>query len=306
MKTNNLLLTFLLIGTIAFNSNAQTQLPNAGFENWDSIGGVAEDPVGWSSFNYFYSSGVPVMSFKTTDKHSGTYALRLITDTVTLGPPFGSGTLDTMAGFVFPGGVDFNNSGIPYPDRPVLMQAWVKGNVVTGSSAFLLATLSKWNTSTQVRDKVGEAMYIMTDTIASYTQISEPFNYILASDPDTIDIKIMAGDVGPGGFSMPGNEFFIDDISFTFPVSVSEKSVNKSTINIFPNPATDKITISCLEKINSIKIYNVLGEKVYESLITQAISNTPVTINMISHPKGIYFVKIYSEGKNYTKKIVIQ
>lgn len=319
MKIKNLLLTFLLVVTIALNSNAQTQLPNAGFENWDSISGVAENPVSWSSFNNFYNLGVPVMSFKTTDAHSGTYALRLITDTVTMGPPFGNNTLDTMAGFVFPGAVDFDNPGIPYADRPVLMQAWVKGNIAATSSAYIMITLSKWNTSTEGRDIVGQATYTLSDTISNYTQISEAINYSLPSIPDTIDVKIMAGDVGPGGYSMPGNEFFIDDISFTFPVGISEKGKDKNSVAIFPNPASDKITISSAEKINTIDIYNVLGEKIYQSsaishwaLVNQPMPNASMTIDLSSQPKGIYFVKLVlkdEEGrgeKNYTKKIVIQ
>src|ERR1035437_5815315 len=102
MKTKNLLLSCVFAGSIVLNINAQTQPANAGFENWVAID-TAENPASWSSFNNFYSYHVPIMSFKTTDSHTGTYALRLISDTTTRElPPFGiTNTLDTTAGFVF-------------------------------------------------------------------------------------------------------------------------------------------------------------------------------------------------------------
>ncbi len=35
------------------------------------------------------------------NKHSGTYALKVISDTATVPPPFGTNTLDTLTGSVF-------------------------------------------------------------------------------------------------------------------------------------------------------------------------------------------------------------
>lgn len=303
MKTKNLLLTFVFVCAITLTVDAQTQPPNAGFENWVLIGSF-ENPDNWSSLNNFYSYGVPEMSFKTSDAHSGTYALRLISQTATIPPPLGTGTLDTLAGYVFLGSADMDNPGIPYTDRPISMQAFVKGIIIAGSQAYLMATLSKWNTTTLVRDQVGFAMYYTSSFITNYTQISVPFNYSLPDIPDTLDIKVMAGDVGPGGIIMPGNEFFIDDIYFTFPIGINEKSKDKLSINIFPNPTSDKITVSSLEKINAIEIYNMLGEKVYT--INNFKQQTSNKIDLSNFQKGIYFIKIYDAGKIYTEKIVIQ
>jgi hypothetical protein len=298
MKTKNLFLTFALIGAIALNVDAQTQPPNAGFENWVSIG-PAENPVGWSSFNNFYSYGVPEMSFKTTDANSGTYALRLISETATLPPPLGTNTLDTLAGYVFLGDDDMNNTGIPYTGRPILMQAFVKGTIIAGNEAYLMATLSKWNTTTLARDQVGFAMYYTSSSISNYTQISAPFNYSLAVIPDTLDIKFMAGNVGPGGFIMPGNEFFIDDISFTFPEGINEPSKDNHSINIFPNPATDNITIVTPQK-SEIEISNIQGRIIKN--ITSKGNKTSVDI--LEFPNGIYVVKVKNEKGAVVEKFI--
>ncbi|NTW32794.1 MAG: T9SS type A sorting domain-containing protein [Bacteroidetes bacterium] len=303
MKKKNIFLIFAFAYCIGLKADAQTQPTNAGFENWEAIGSF-ENPLGWSSFNNFYNYGVPEMSFDTSDSHSGSHALRLISVTATVPPPLGTNTLDTLAGFVFLGGFDLNNSGIPYTDRPISVQAFVKGTIISGSNAMIIATLSKWNTVTHVSDQVGMAVCNITSSIANYTQISSTFNYSLTSIPNTLSIMIMAGDVGSGGFILPGNEIFVDDISFTFSASISDNNQNKNNIYIFPNPASDKITVNTSEKINTIEIYNIVGEKVYSlNNFKQQKSNE---INLSGINTGIYFVKIFNGEKYFTKKIIIQ
>lgn len=301
MKTKRILLILVLSIAIIININAQTQPPNAGFENWVPIG-TYENPGGWSSFNNFYSYGVPEMSFKTNDKHLGTYALRVISETATVPPPFGTSTLDTLTGYVFLGSADMNNPGIAYTERPVLMKAFVKGTIMPGGNALIIATLRKWNTVTHVRDEVGKAIYFTNTSIADYLQISVPFNYSLTANPDTLEISIMAGNGGPVAFIMPGNIFFVDDISFTFSVGINE--TNNEKFSVFPNPTSEKITISSLEKIKAIEIFNMLGEKVFMiNYFKQETSNEILLSNL---QKGVYFVKIYYSEKIHTEKILIQ
>jgi len=298
MKTKNVLLAVVLAGIIALNIDAQVQPPNAGFENWVPVGSF-ENPVGWSSFNNFYSYGVPEMSFKTTDVNSGTYALRLISETATVPLPFGTNTLDTLAGFVFLGSTDMNNPGISYTDRPISMQAFVKGTIMPNGNAIVMATLRKWNTVTHVRDQVGGAMYFMSSSITNFTQVSVPFNYSLPDIPDTLEIKIMAGDVGPGGLIIPGNEFFIDDISFTFLTGINEDIKNNLSINIYPNPANDNFTIVTPQK-SKIEILNIQGQL----LQTIIASNNQTNIDISSFPYGVYIVKVKTEISVVTEKFI--
>jgi hypothetical protein len=73
-------------------------------------------------------------------------------------------------------------------------------------------------------------------------------------------------------------------------------------INIYPNPATDKITISgnMLTENANIKIYSVSGNLVSE------FSYDENEINLSNLQKGIYFISIKAESNIYTKKIIIQ
>jgi hypothetical protein len=293
MKTKKLFLTFLLVDTVALTIIAQTEIPNASFENWVTIGPY-ENPDEWSSFNNFYNFGLPELSFKTTDTYSGNYALRLISDTVTLPPPLGTNTLDTLAGYVFLGNPDMNNPGIAYSERPISMQAYVKGTIVSGSNAYIIATLRKWNNTTYSRELVGQALYYMQSSISNYTQISVPFNYYnLTAIPDTLEIKIMAGDVGPGGLIMPGNEIFVDSISFSFPVNLIEKGKNNTNIKFFPNPlSSSSETILQLESTlgnATLTVYNCLGQQVIQ--ITN-ISGNKITFQPNNLPGGVYYINL--------------
>ncbi len=291
----------LTIDSITFLNSTQ-QFPNNDFENWTTNYSCI-NPDSWSSFNNFSSYGIPELSFKTTDAYTGNFALRLISDTATVPPPLGTNTLDTLAGYVFLGDPNMDNTGIPYTDSPVSIEAYVKGTIV-GGEAYIMATLSRWNDITQVRDEVAFAMYYTTSSIANYTLITIPFNYSLSVDPDTLDIRIMAGNIGPGGFIVPGNEFFVDDLSFTLPVDVKEMNKDKFNISIFPNPTFDKITVCSLEKVNAIEIYNMLGEKVYTK--NKLIQQTTNEIDLSSFQKGIYFVEVKIGTKFYLEKIIKQ
>ena len=74
---------------------------------------------------------------------------------------------------------------------------------------------------------------------------------------------------------------------------------------IFPNPAHDKIQVQSLKfKIQSLEIYNIQGKLVKQILFPQ--SQIPNEIDVSSLAKGIYLLKIKSEGGAVNKKLVVQ
>ncbi len=301
MKSKSIVIQ-LLASILTISVNAQ-QPPNTGFESWVTIN-TAQNPTGWSSFNNFFSYGVPEMSFKTSEFHLGTSAVKLVSQTAIVPPPLGSNTLDTLAGFVFLGAFDMNNPGIAYTYRPIAIQAYVKGTIVAGGNAMIIATLRKWNSVTKVRDQVALAVYNMTNSIAAYTSVSVPFTYSLPIQPDTLDIKIMAGDVGPGGTIMPGNIFFVDDIALTFPTGINKPNEIKNILRVFPNPINEKVKIQSIENISKVEIYSLLGEPVFLFNLNEP-KNT-LELNLIELPKGIYFLKVWQGNNLRIEKLVKQ
>jgi subtilisin-like proprotein convertase family protein len=80
---------------------------------------------------------------------------------------------------------------------------------------------------------------------------------------------------------------------------------NEQNFDVFPNPSSGKFTIalSSIQMTNDkFEIYNVLGEKVYQSIITYPKTE----IDFSTYPKGVYFVKVSDKNKMLTQKLIIQ
>jgi len=91
-------------------------------------------------------------------------------------------------------------------------------------------------------------------------------------------------------------------ITYTIPTAVGIQEINnqQSQIEIFPNPTTTTFTITSSDKIESIKVYNIIGEL----LFTETPNNTQSTINISQFSKGIYFAEIKTEKGIVRKKVV--
>jgi hypothetical protein len=63
-------------------------------------------------------------------------------------------------------------------------------------------------------------------------------------------------------------------------------------------PASDKLFIVCGEKINNIKIVDLLGKVVYQGKET--------TIDVSKFAKGNYFVRVQTEKGTITKKVIVE
>ena len=89
------------------------------------------------------------------------------------------------------------------------------------------------------------------------------------------------------------------------PLGIIENNINKF-ISIYPNPTNGKFCIDLKEPKSKmeVEIYNVLGQKIYKSS-----TRSPLPLNEVdlsSHPKGVYLIKINDGENNCTEKIVIQ
>ncbi len=83
---------------------------------------------------------------------------------------------------------------------------------------------------------------------------------------------------------------------------------SNNNFSIYPNPNKGIFTVSMIKSlagITGIEIDNLLGEAVYTN--TSAMNYTPLTIDLSSQPKGVYFIKIFSGGAMMgVNKVVIQ
>ena len=91
---------------------------------------------------------------------------------------------------------------------------------------------------------------------------------------------------------------YIDDVSLIFASTLSISEEELMSISIYPNPATDLISISGVDNIKSIKVYSILG-----SLEKEVFNTNQIDISELS--SGIHLIKV-DNGTVFTKKIIKQ
>jgi hypothetical protein len=85
--------------------------------------------------------------------------------------------------------------------------------------------------------------------------------------------------------------------------------VNNENIQLFPNPATDKITLSSGKNINSqiqVNIVDVAGRVAQTVSYNNMTANVQQTIDISKLAKGVYFVKIRSANSEMVEKLVVR
>jgi len=101
---------------------------------------------------------------------------------------------------------------------------------------------------------------------------------------------------------------FITDAVFTQSVSTCtgiDEAINYNLLSIYPNPASDFMTISLVAESSdatTIYVINALGETVLTEQATSS-NTTLITSNLTS---GIYFIKVESKNASAIKKFIKQ
>lgn len=90
-------------------------------------------------------------------------------------------------------------------------------------------------------------------------------------------------------------------LDFTLNVeTLSAASFDKNALAIFPIPATDILTISYKSAIESLTIYNLLGQEVFSGEDLEA----SVSVDVSNFSSGTYIAKITSESATHSMKII--
>ena len=79
---------------------------------------------------------------------------------------------------------------------------------------------------------------------------------------------------------------------------------NTSYLNIFPNPATDNLSIEANQEITEVNIYNIIGVNVYNEQCT--MNNAQLDINISDFNSGVYFVKVKTGNGETVKRFIKQ
>jgi hypothetical protein len=316
-----LLLCFIVICSVIF-VKAQT-LPNNGFETWTN----ATTPANWASSYSGYISGVIPLSFsfgtKTVDAHSGSYALKVSPNLISLGsvtlPAFvqlgtvgtfnlDAATLAALASMDFEN-IDINqlialqtliSKGIAMSDSPSELKFWYKFLPDSSDQATVNVITTKWNSTLNIAEVVATGSTAISNLTTQYAEMNVPMTLEGASSAcDTIRVIFSVGGVN----SSAASEFFIDDITLKFNSwSVENNSI--SNMKLYPNPTHDLVTVSLNDYSSSydVEVYDHCGK-----LITNVKNMTDsYTFSTETMAAGIYLIKTIQNGTTSTSKLVVE
>jgi len=298
---NKLLLT-LALTFIALVSFAQ-QPPNAGFETWTPQTGYNE-PNGWGTANLLGSNGPiwgsanPFSVFKvgSPDVNGGTSAMKITTfeydnsgfvDLTSYLPN------DTLA-FAFAGKIQstapYLRPGYAVTNRYAQFEFYSKYTPVGSDNAVCVVYLQRRVAG--VVDTIA-AGKIMINSTTSYTKYTVPLTYKNGYAPDTANIVFYSSGAKP----QVGSTLWVDDVSFSGNVvGINEAHTLLKAISVYPNPATDNITLT-LSSNNAtlalVELFDVTGRQVN----AVSVQGNKATVNTGNYAEGLYTYRAYNENK---------
>ncbi|MDD3725456.1 MAG: T9SS type A sorting domain-containing protein [Bacteroidales bacterium] len=83
-------------------------------------------------------------------------------------------------------------------------------------------------------------------------------------------------------------------------VGIENISLNDNSITLYPNPTNSEVNISSENIINSIEIFNSLGQRVYQSVV----NSTEKVIDISTFVNGVYILGVKTDNGVIRKKII--
>lgn len=149
----------------------------------------------------------------------------------------------------------------------------------------------------------GEDLYV------SFKKPDGTWGYGIRLSNHGFDVTAGGGYISPCGnylfFHLNGDIWWVDiDVINNLNPSLGTNNLhNLNKINIYPNPANDKITIDCGDSQNlSMQVFNNVGQLVF----TKEINNNKVDIFISWLPPGMYIIKLVGADWTVQKKIIKQ
>jgi hypothetical protein len=340
----------LICALCVLQLSAQTlpNISNPGFEFWNGY----VTPVGWTTSmtgtieNIMGSTNsYPLtMEFgsRSTDAHSGNYALRLQATFMNVGfgaPPFtmpgtaqlgsaGAFTIDYASIEQFMGQdsfvVDWSvleyisdeelgsvanifSKGEPFNMVPSAIKAWVKFIPQEG----VADTMSVWAGAYREGDVTHLLWGDIPEAAYGYAVFSRPMTEYtqitipMEYDPDDVSCDSLLLVFVSTSILAPKAEtvLYVDDISFEFDYT-SVRSNEKVNMRVYPNPATDYVVVSLENQADSydLSIYDVNGKQIKR--MEGLTADTRVSLEELS--AGTYFLKVQQAGNTTVRKIVVE
>lgn len=283
---------------------AMAQSPDFSFENWADAAppfATVDDPSGWASLNALTAVGTDTSVFKVTVGPAAGAASAKIKTVKVVGAaipnPYAPGDLDT-AGLLVIGKINISPPGIKYGYnynwRSQVLSFQCKYTPIAGDSAFVLATLTKWNGTS--RDTIASGKYATGTSTTAYELKSINLTYdpaFASVVPDSQQIFISSSVYNHDGAKI-GSTFYVDDIAWSGYNSTDEINGTVNKVFVYPNPATNNISITSSVDAAIIRITDITGRLIGNYSMTDNEANIQTT----TFASGIYIYSVLDQKKN--------
>jgi len=95
-----------------------------------------------------------------------------------------------------------------------------------------------------------------------------------------------------------GTVTLVEDVTANQVITITNDTLlnntqhNTQQTRLYPNPVKDKLTITSTQSLETIKVFDILGQKV----ASKNVASQEITLDLNKLSSGNYFVQIVSEG----------
>ncbi|HRW20823.1 MAG TPA: T9SS type A sorting domain-containing protein [Bacteroidales bacterium] len=295
--------TLILVVLIVFSIEANSQIPNSGFEVWEDYvdNGYGCDPP----INTYLKPNVWVGSLPYSCEISS-FSLERNNESY----PLGTGMYSLKIQADIPNGVrgvaissdapDPMTNWIPQPSfemgyRPESLFLYYKCFPHEGDS--IIANIYLYKDGVVI----GNPYWLTTQTVPEWTPLEIPMTYYNSEIPDSATILFVTGAYIQHSESI----LYVDNLSFSGFVSANSEKLLDKNINIYPNPANEFFNIEIDESVynnQTLYIFNIVGELVK----IEQIQSIKHNINIEDLHAGIYIVEIDNVECSSKQKLIIK
>jgi hypothetical protein len=291
------------------------QLENPGFENWENVGTVKDEPVDWSTIKTCDDPGIasvaPVTFDRSTDAHSGNYSLKLYnvkvfgvvaTGAITNGRFHAEFNLDSSYSYTDTTDARWNT---PFTWRPDSLVGWFKffpkGDDRAQFKFILHVNECKLPENGTMPNWIGMAVNVTEPgvTYADWTRFSVPFTYYDDRTPKYILNVINSGDSTAAADS---SYLLVDDLQVIYnPSGIHDQKVPDS----FLTNSNDMLIISLEPAEVYLNHWLYLIDVKGNTVLTKQLDNNQVVLPT-ALPSGIYVAVLKNSDRQYVQKVMIR
>jgi hypothetical protein len=323
-------LGFVLCILIGSKGLAQPVITNGGFENWQNLGTITEEPADWNSFKSA-SGGIsgmaaqqirrsPVIRAGSTGNYSAVIWSRSIMGIVANGVVttgqvnMGSATvMDSNYNVTRTALPDFSEALTADVDSLVFWVKFVPANAGGTDSARANAIIhDNYNYRDPSTSDVNGPAHVVAKAELNFPKTngwarkSIAFNYSgPASVPAFILITFTTNKNAGSGSG--GDSLYIDDVEYKNTSWGIHETVHGKGISVYTDHTAERLVISLnFEQTlrTEISVYNIAGQKIMNS--ERAISSSKEFMDMSGLGNGLYLLDITrADGNRFTQKFIV-